>query len=40
MQWVDYFKLNHAQRWTILWQQGVDVPEAMRADFVRSLQRF
>ena len=40
MQWVDYFKLNHEQRRTIPWQQGVDVPETMRADFVRSLQRF
>ena len=40
MQWVDYFKLNHEQRRTIPWQQGADVPETMRADFVRSLQRF
>lgn len=40
MQWVDYFKLNHEQRRTIPWQQGVEVPETMRADFVRSLQRF
>ena len=40
MQWVDYFKLNQEQRRIIPWQQGVFVPETMRVDFVRSLQRF
>ena len=40
MLWEEYFKLNHRQRRTIPWEKGVQLPESMRMEFVRSLQRF
>ena len=40
MEWLDYFERNAVNRREIPWGDGVRVPVEMRADLVRSLQRF
>ncbi len=40
MEWLDYFVQNAKNRREIPWDEGVHVPVEMRADLVRSLQRF
>ena len=40
MEWFDYFITNKKRRRAIPWDEGVNVPPALRAVLVRSLQRF
>ena len=39
MEWFDYFITNKKRRRAIPWDEGVNVPPALRAVLVRSLQQ-